>query len=159
MKPSSRHLFVVLAILLAACDPPGQVNPPTEPAQPIQGPGTSAPPPQRPPGMEPMLRGAGATSFIGRWAATADACAQAGDHQAVLDVTTTDLHGRGLRCALETINERGQGYDALLACETATGRTERHARFEATDDSLRLMWLHQPSEQPMRLIRCTALAR
>ncbi len=158
MKPSSPHLFVVLAILLAACDPPGQVNPPTEPAQPIQGPGTSAPPPQRPPGMEPMLRGAGATSFIGRWAATADSCAQVGD-QAALEITTTDLHGRGLRCALQTINERGQGYDALLNCETTAGPTERHARFEATDDTLRLIWLDQPNEQPMRLIRCSTLAR
>ncbi|WP_143276055.1 hypothetical protein [Brevundimonas diminuta] len=154
----SSSLLAALAILLGACEPPRPVNPPTEPAQPIQGPGTSAPPPQRPPGMEPLLRGAGATSFIGRWAATADSCAQVGD-QVALEITTADLHGRGLRCAIETINERGQGYDALLACETAAGRTERHARFEATDDTLRLMWLGQPSEQPMRLIRCTSLAR
>lgn len=158
MKRPSPLFFIVLATLLAACDPPGQVNPPTEPAQPIQGPGTSAPPPQRPPGMEPLLRGAGATSFVGRWAATAGSCAQVGD-QVALEITTADLHGRGLHCTIETINERGQGYDALLACETAAGRTERHARLEATDDTLRLMWLDQPAEPPMRLIRCTSLAR
>ncbi len=158
MKRPSPLFFVVLATLLAACDPPGQVNPPTEPAQPIQGPGTSAPPPQRPPGMEPLLRGAGATSFVGRWAAAAGACAQP-DDEAALEITTADLHGRGLLCVIETINERGQGYDALLSCQTAAGQAERPARFEATDDTLRLIWLDRPNEQPQRLIRCTTLAR
>lgn len=158
MKCPPPHSLVLLAVLLAACDPPGQVNPPTEPAQLIQGPGTSAPPPPRPPGMEPLMRGAGATSFIGRWAATAAACAQPND-ESVLEIATTDLHGRGLRCAIATINERGQGYDALLSCETAAGQAERPVRFEATDDTLRLIWLDRPNEPPQRLIRCTTLAR
>jgi len=158
MKCPPPHSLFMLATLLAACDPPGRVNPPTEPAQPIQGPGTSAAPPLRPSGMEPLMRGAGAPSFIGRWAATAAVCAQAAD-QTALEITTTDMQGRGLRCAIETINERGQGYDALLSCETAAGQAEQPVRFEATDDTLRLIWLDQPNEQPLRLIRCSTLAR
>ena len=158
MKRPSPPFIVVLATLLAACDSPGQVNPPTEPAQPIQGPGTSAPPPQRPPGMEPLLRGAGATSFIGRWAPTAEGCAQPGD-QAALDITITDLSGRGLRCALETTDERGRGYDARLDCEAPGGRISRLVRFEATDETLRLIWQDRPQGRTERLIRCTTLAR
>ena len=75
------------------------------------------------------------------------------------EITTTDLHGRGLLCVIETINERGQGYDALLSCQTAAGQAKRPARFEASDDALRLIWLDRPNEQPQRLIRCTTLAR
>jgi hypothetical protein len=108
--------------------------------------------------MEPLMRGAGATSFIGRWGATAETCAQPGD-QAALQITTTDLDGRGLRCVIEAIDERGQGYDALLDCETGSGRTSRQVRFEATNETLRLIRLDRPDEAPQRLIRCTALAR
>ncbi|AYG93848.1 hypothetical protein D8I30_00620 [Brevundimonas naejangsanensis] len=147
-----------LTVALTACDGPQRVNPPTEPALPVQGPGTSAAPPPRPPGMEPLMRGAGAASFIGRWAAAADWCANPRGDRVPIEITTTELRGYENRCAIVSIDERGMGYDAVLDCEAEGASSRERVRFEATEETLRLTWLDQGTALPVRLIRCTSLA-
>lgn len=158
MKTPSILSFLCLSAALAACDRSGPVNPPTEPARPIQGPGTSASPPQSPVGMGALMRGAGASSFVGRWAAVADWCAHPRGDRVPIEITTTELRGYENRCAILSIHERGAGYDALLDCEAEGVRNREHVRFEATHETLRLTWLDRQADRPVSLIRCTSLA-
>lgn len=158
MKPPLILSLLCLSAALAACDRAGQVNPPTEPARPIQGPGTSAPAAQAPPGMGALIRGVGAASFVGRWAAVADWCAHPRGDRVPIEITTTELRGYENRCAILSINERGEGYDALLDCEAEGARNRERVRFEATDETLRLTWLDRQTDRSESLIRCTTLA-
>lgn len=145
-------------LFVAACDRPGAVNPPTEPAPPIEGPIAAAPPAQRPPGMESILPGAGPPSFIGRWAARAEGCAQPSGQRRAIEITTTEFRGYQTRCAIDSIDEQPDGYQAVLTCDREGRRTRERARFVATAEMLSLTWLDRAADQPVRLIRCTALA-
>jgi poly(3-hydroxybutyrate) depolymerase len=131
------------AIALVACDRDGGVNPPTEPAQPIQGPAAAAPPAKPPPGAETMLSGAGPVSFVGRWAAEADWCFNPRGDRVPIEITTTELRGYENRCEIQRITEISTGYEGL--------------RMIATKQTLVLTWLDR-GDQAVRLIRCTTLA-
>lgn len=143
---------------LAACSPPGQVNPPTEPAQPVRGAAAAPPAAQEAPGLDTLMRGTGAASFIGRWAAVADWCAHPQGDRVPVDISITELRGYENRCAIVSIDERGEGYDAVLDCQGEGLRERERVRFEATDATLRLIWLDRPGGETSRFIRCTTLA-
>src|SRR5690606_31870584 len=124
-----KRLLLLSALCLAACGPPGQVNPPTEPAQPIRGPAAAAPSAQAPAGLDTLMRGSGAASFIGRWASVADWCAHPQGDRAPIDITITELRGYDQRCAIVSIDERGEGYDAVLDCHAGSETARQHVRF------------------------------
>ncbi|MFS0739575.1 hypothetical protein ABC365_03035 [Brevundimonas sp. 3P9-tot-E] len=154
MKP----LLALSVLCLAACDRPGAVNPPTEPAQPVQGPIAAAPPAQRPPGAASMLPGAGPVSFVGRWAAKAEWCAQTTGEGRAIEITTTEFSGYENRCAIVGIDEQPDGYQATLSCDSEGVRMRERVRFVATAETLNLTWLDRGTDQPVLLIRCTSLA-
>jgi hypothetical protein len=88
----------------------------------------------------------------------ADWCAHPHGDRMPIEITTTELRGYENRCAIVSIDERGEGYDALLQCDGEGAPSRERVRFEATDETLRLTWLDRPADPPDRLIRCTTLA-
>lgn len=142
---------------LTACDRPGAVNPPTEPAPAIQGPFAAAPPPERPRGMETMLPGAGAPSFVGRWAREADWCANPRGDRVPIEITTTEFRGYENRCLIQRITEISDGYEAALRCDREGMVSYERVRLSATGQTLDLRWLDRDADRPVRLIRCTTL--
>ncbi|MNE27295.1 hypothetical protein D3C80_1207000 [compost metagenome] len=147
----------VVALALAGCDRDGGVNPPTEPAQPIQGPAAVAPPSERPPGAESMLPGAGPASFVGRWAAEADWCFNPRGDRVPIEITTTELRGYENRCDIQRITEISTGYEAALKCDAEGQAHYERVRFTATAQTLAITWMDR-SDRPVRLLRCTTLA-
>lgn len=132
-------LFLPL-MLLAACER-SAVNPPTEPAAAIDTPDAAAPPPTAPPGVDSMLPGAGPASFVGRWAADVDWCANVQGPQRPIEISTTRLEGYENSCAIASIAQIADGYDARLVC-TGEGQTTREGvRLAVQGDALRLTWL------------------
>ena len=143
--------------VLSACDRNGGVNPPTEPARPIEGPAAAAPPAQHPPGAESMLPGAGPVSFVGRWAAEADWCFNPRGDRVPFEITTTEFRGYENRCDIQRITEISTGYEAALKCDAEGEPRYERIRLTATKQTLAITWMDR-SNRPVRLLRCTTLA-
>ncbi|MNS61752.1 hypothetical protein D3C72_947880 [compost metagenome] len=140
----------VVAIALGACDRDGGVNPPTEPARPIEG---TAPPARRPPDAKSMLPGAGPVSFVGRWAAEADWCFNPRGDRVPIEITTTELRGYENRCDIQRITELSTGYEAALKCDAEGEARYERVRMTATAQTLAITWMDR-SDRPVRLLRC-----
>lgn len=138
----------VCIFLLAACDRDGGVNPPTEPAQPIQGPAPAA---QKASGGG--VRGTGPASFVGRWAAEADWCFNPLGDRVPIEITTTELRGYENRCEIQRITELSDGYEAALKCDAEGEARYERVRMTATAQTLAITWLDR-SDRPVRLVRC-----
>jgi hypothetical protein len=137
-----------LALLLAACGEP-EVNPPTEPADPIPSAETPEP-------SAPGVPGAGAANFVGRWAADVSWCASPSGANRPIDITPTRFEGYENSCSIQEVTESGGGYDARLVCESeGTTRSER-ARFVVDGQTLTLTWPERGGA-PVRLTKCTTL--
>ncbi|WEK56851.1 MAG: hypothetical protein P0Y52_09850 [Candidatus Brevundimonas phytovorans] len=157
MRSDLTFAAVACVMALTACDRDGGVNPPTEPARPIEGPAAEAPPTQRPPGAESLLPGAGPASFVGRWAAEADWCFNPRGDRQPIEITTTELRGYENRCDLQRITEISTGYEVALKCDGEGQARYERVRLAATDRTLVLTWMDR-NDQAVRLIRCTTLA-
>lgn len=144
-------------LALAACDRGGGVNPPTEPAQPIEGPAAEAPPAQDSPGAESMLPGAGPISFIGRWAAEADWCSNPRGDRVPIEITTTEFRGYENRCDIQRITQISTGYEVALKCDAEGEARYERIRLAATKQTL-IITRMDGNDRPVRLIRCTTLA-
>lgn len=149
--------ILLAPLVLAACERGGDVNPPTEPARPIEGPGAVALPPERPPGSEQLLPGAGPVSFVGRWAAEAEWCANPRGDRAPITITATHWEGYENRCDITRIDQVSGAYVAHLSCEAEGTRSNERVRLAATDQTLDVTWLDR-SDRAVRLLRCTTLA-
>ena len=155
---SVQHAIPVLlpaaVVALAACGEE-RTNPPTDPAPPVVAPEAAAPPPEPPAEIGRSLPGAGPPSFVGRWAADIAWCSNAAGPQRPIEITTTRFEGYENSCALESIDERGPGYDVVLRCQ-AEGQTARErVRMEARDGSMRLTWVDREGAVIL-LTRCGA---
>ncbi len=151
-------VILMLAVAgLAACDRQPRVNPPTEPAAPIDGPEAKASSAQRPPGADTMLPGAGPVSFVGRWAAEADWCFNPRGDRVPIEITTTELRGYENRCDIQRITEISEGYEAALKCDAEGEARYERVRLTATKQTLAITWMDR-SDRPVRLLRCTTLA-
>lgn len=149
-------LTMIAPLALAACER-AAVNPPTEPARPVEGPRAAAPPPERPPDAESPAPGAGPTSFVGRWAAEAEWCANPRGDRTPITITSSRFEGYENRCDITRIEQTTGAYVAHLSCQSeGLHRTER-VRLAATDQTLDVTWLDR-SDRPVRLLRCTTLA-
>ena len=141
-----------LLILLSACNREA-VNPPTEPADPITEAGSEAPPPTPPPGVGGLMPGAGPATFVGRWAAQASWCANTTGAEQPITISTTRFEGYENSCAITSLDQAGDGYEATLACQ-AEGTTNRErVRLSAAGDALRLTWLNRDGAV-VQLVRC-----
>ena len=150
-------VICVVALALAGCDRDGGVNPPTEPARPVQGPAAVVSPSERPPEAGSMLPGAGPASFVGRWAAEADWCFNPRGDRVPIEITTTELRGYENRCDIQRITEISTGYEAALKCESEGQARYERVRFVTTAKTLAITWMDR-SDRPVRLLRCTTLA-
>lgn len=149
-----RTLSPVFAALLlvAACER----QDPKSPAAPVAPVITSevAPPPA-PPGVGPALPGAGPASFVGRWAADAAWCAEtAGPHQPIT-LSITRFQGDQHSCAIATLHQVRDGYEAGLACQAGGATSDERVRLSVQGEVLRLTWLNR-NEAVLLLKRCPA---
>ncbi len=139
----------LLALGLTACGPSG-VNPPDEPARPVQSPEAlqeiEAPGPS-------SLASRGAKSFVGRWAANAAWCADPRGDERPIEITPMRFEGYENSCDIASITEVASGYDAALVC-AAEGQTRRErVRLAASGDMLTLVYLDRDNAL-IRLGRC-----
>ncbi len=142
-----------LLLCLTACGNQGPVNPPTEPAAPVQVDDPAVPPAK---GQTSMLPGRGPTSFVGRWAADVSWCAAPQGERRPIEITSTRFEGYENSCEIAAVDEVADGYVATLACVSeGTARSER-VRFQVTDDVMRLSWLDRAGG-PVTLRKCTTL--
>ena len=134
------------ALMLAACGEPA--NAPTEPARPV-----TAAPSVNP--TTPIRPGQGPESFVGTWAANAAWCGNspATTDQVPIRITAERFEGYENRCDITAIEQRGDSYDASLACE-AEGMTSRETvNMRVSADRLTLIHADRDGE-PVQLVRC-----
>lgn len=143
-------LLTALAVLLATCGREN-VNPPTEPAEPITGP-AAEPPKETEAGSRP---GTGAASFVGRWAANTAWCANTSGAERAIEITPTRFEGYENSCMIVSVDERPGGWTASLRCDSE-GQT-RHERVQVavTDNILDLTYPDRGGST-VKLTRCPA---
>lgn len=147
--------IAVLLLSLAACERAG-VNPPTEPANPIQT-TEVAPAAPAPPGIGPAMPGAGPASFVGRWAGNAAWCANTTGPERPITISTLRFEGYENSCAITSLDQVQDGYELTLACQAEGEATRERVRLSAQDDVLRLTWLNR-HDAVVLLARCPAPA-
>jgi len=153
MSPFRSFATFCVLTLGSACGEAGSVNPPTEPARPIEIEDPAAPPAES---QTSMLPGRGAVSFVGRWSADVAWCAASHGERRPIEITATRFEGPGSACAIAAVDEVADGYVATLACVAdGLARSER-VRFQVTGDVLRLTWQDRASK-PVVLRKCTTL--
>lgn len=153
---SLRLLAFATVIAGAACDRHA-VNPPTEPADPIATPEASAAPPVPPPGVGGLMQGAGPATFVGRWAVRADGCATTGEGRPIA-LSTTRFEGYENSCAIVSLGQTPDGYEAALACDAEGTTARERVRLSVQGDALRLTWLDR-DDAVVQLVRCPDASR
>jgi hypothetical protein len=129
-------LLPALCLLLAACGRQ-PVNPPTDPAQPIQEPADDSG--KRPSGG--YLPGRGPATFVGRWAGKAAWCLDPAGARRPIEISTTRFEGYENSCAISDIAQDGDGYDVALSCAAEGMVTRERIRLAVAGDDMRLTWL------------------
>lgn len=153
-----RLLFLTSVAFLASCGENANVNPPTEPAAPIQTPDAAGAPSPAAPGAPGAgtLPGTGPASFVGRWAADVSWCtAPTGDGRPI-EITPDRFEGYENSCAITALTETDTGYDATLRCEGEGMTSTERVRMVATGNQLTLTYLDRGGD-PVSLNKCTAL--
>ena len=145
-------LTMLPLLFCAACEQQG-VNPPTEPANPIAVSDADAPPATRPPDVGVVMQGSGPATFVGRWAAQASWCASTQGAKQPITISTMRFEGYENSCAIASLDQVSDGYEAALACQAeGTPSTER-VRLAVQGDALRLTWLNRDNAV-VQLVRC-----
>lgn len=127
-------------LLLAACDA-GDVNPPTRPARPVDTAEQPDAPPLRPPGLGPLMPGAGPESFVGKWAARVEWCASPQGDRQPIEITTTRFQGYENSCAIDTVDQVANGYEAALTCQSEGATRRERVRMEVDGPTMRLTYI------------------
>jgi hypothetical protein len=151
-----RTLSPVFAALLlvAACERQG-AKPTTAPVAPVITPEAAPPPPSASPGVGPALPGAGPASFVGRWAADTAWCADTTGPRQPITLSITRFQGDEHSCAITTLNQVRDGFEAGLACQAGGATSDERVRLSVQGDVLRLTWLNR-NEAVVLLKRCPA---
>jgi hypothetical protein len=149
------HLSLLAAIAVAACGP-GEPNPATEPAEPVDTPEAVAPPAAPPPGAGPAMPGAGPRNFVGRWAADVAWCPNTTGPERPIEITTTRFEGYENSCAIATIDQVADGYEAALTCTAEGAVSNERVRMAVAGQSMRLTWLNRDNAV-VTLTKCTTL--
>ncbi|MFN3930315.1 MAG: hypothetical protein ACK4JY_01085 [Brevundimonas sp.] len=148
--------FCLLAVVAVAACGDGEANPPTQPASPIDTPEAAAPPPAASPGVGSVMPGSGPRSFVGRWTADVSWCSNTTGPERPIEITTTRFEGYENSCAIGSVDQIADGYEAGLTC-TAEGVVSRErVRLSVTGQTLRLTWLNRDNAL-VTLTKCTTL--
>lgn len=141
--------ILAAAAFLTACGN-GDVNPPTEPAEPLRTPEAMQPVQTKGPSL---LATRGPRSFVGLWAANLNWCNQSDGQQSPIRITPMRFEAYQNSCDIASIQETGSGYAATLSC-VADGRavTER-LHMSSSGDVLNLVYLDQ-DRASLKLARC-----
>ena len=150
------RLLLLSLLALAGCGQ-SEVNPPTDPAAPINTPEAEAPAPSPPPGVGSIMPGSGPQTFVGRWAANAGWCANVQGAEQPIEVTTTRFEGYENSCGILSISQVADGYEAALACASEGQTASERIRMAVQGDSMRLTWLNR-NNAVVNLVRCPAPA-
>ncbi len=153
MKSRPVLIAAGLALSLTACGEGASVNPPTEPAAPIEIQDPATPPDK---GQTSMLPGRGATSFVGRWAANVSWCAAPQGERRPIEITATRFEGHENSCSIAAVDEVADGYVATLACISEGRAASERVRFQVAGDVMRLSYPDRGGE-PVTLRKCTTL--
>lgn len=140
--------------VLAACEGES-VNPPTQPARPVTAEDGSAPAPPSPPGANPAMPGSGPATFVGTWAAETSWCANTTGDRRPITITTMRFEGYENSCAISSLDQVADGYEATLACQSEGVTTRERIRLTAQGETLRLTWLTRENAVVV-LRRCPA---
>ncbi|MDY6923835.1 MAG: hypothetical protein SWI22_07755 [Pseudomonadota bacterium] len=140
---------------LAACGP-GESNSPTEPADPIDTPEAAAPPAAASPGMGSVMPGSGPRSFVGRWTADVAWCPNTTGPERPIEITTTRFEGYENSCAIASVDQIADGYDAVLTCTGEGTVSNERVRLSVSGQTLRLTWLNRDNAL-VTLTKCTTL--
>lgn len=148
-----RSVLPLLSVIfaLAACER-ATVNPPTEPANPVEASG-AVPAAPAPPGLGPSMPGAGPATFVGRWAADANWCANTSGPEQPIRLTPTRFEGYENSCGIASLAQVRDGYEAGLACQAEGQASQERVRLSVQGDVLRLTWLDR-NEAVLMLVRC-----
>lgn len=146
-------LLAVFAV--SACDA-GDPNPPTEPAEAVDTPEAEIPPTVPPPGAGSALPGAGPRSFVGRWAADVSWCPNTTGPERPIEITTTRFEGYENSCAMASIDQVADGYEAALTCTGEGMVSNERVRMAVSGQSMRLTWLNRDNAVVV-LTKCTTL--
>lgn len=124
------------------------VNPPTEPAAPIVEAAADNP-------TAPVRPGDGPDSFVGLWAANAAWCANTSSmtDQVPVRISTEQFQGYENSCDITAIEQSGDGYEAVLACEAEGMSSQERVNMRVREDRLTLTYLDRGTE-PVQLVRC-----
>lgn len=127
---------LVLLLTLAACgrEP---VNPPTDPARPVQEPEDDG-------GRSPSgayLPGRGPPTFVGRWAGREAWCAAPSGDRRPIEISTSRFEGYENSCAITDLAQAGDGYDLTLTCAAEGEVARERVRLAVAGDDMRLTWL------------------
>lgn len=149
-----KKLMLLAAVAaLAACGEP-EVNPPTDPADPIPTPDQPVEPQQ--PGRSPTLPGRGPASFVGRWAAEAGWCGHTTGPEQPIEITTTRFDGYENGCDIRRIEQTPEGYVAHMACEAEGVATTERLAMAVAGPTLTVTWLDRASVKT-QFTRCPPL--
>ncbi len=152
----TRTRLSLLALLaVAACDR-GEPNPSIDPAEPGDTPEAAAPPSTPPPGSGPIQPGAGPRSFVGRWAADVSWCPNTTGPEQPIEITTTRFEGYENSCAIASIDQVADGYEAALTCTAEGAVSNERVRMAVAGQALRLTWLNRDNAV-VTLTKCTTL--
>jgi len=152
----TRKCLSLLAVFTVAACGPAEPNPPTQPADPIDGPEAEAPPAASSPGAGSIMPGAGPRSFVGRWAADVSWCPNTTGPERPIEITTTRFEGYENSCAIASINQVANGYEAALTCTAEGAVSNERVRLGVTGQTLRLTWLDR-DDAVVALTKCTTL--
>ena len=151
-----RSRFSLLAaVALAACGQ-GEPNPPTQPAEPVDTAGAAIPPSAPPPGAGSILPGTGPRSFVGRWAADVSWCPHTTGPQRPIEITTTRFEGYENSCAIGSVDQVTDGYEAALTCLAEGEASTERVRMAVSGQVMRLTWLNRDNAV-VTLTKCTTL--
>ena len=154
MTRIAASLFALFAV--AACGP-AEPNPPTEPAEPIDTSAAAAPPPAaRPAGAGATLPGTGPRSFVGRWAADVSWCPNTTGPERPIEITTTRFEGYENSCAIGSVDQIANGYEAALTCTAEGATSTERVRMAVSGQTMRLTWLDRDNAV-VTLTKCTTL--
>ena len=154
MKSVAVSVLTCLAlplVLLGGCGERA-VNPPTEPADPVQA--LEVTPEAT--GSSKGRMGTGPVSFVGRWASDVSLCAAPkGDRQPV-ELTPIRFEGPDRSCHIFSIEETAGGYLAELQCRADDPSHVERVHLAVADKVLTMTWLER-GQARQTAYKCTSL--
>lgn len=145
--------LALVAVLLAGCGDGGKVNPPTQPARPIEAPEVAP----EATGSTKVRMGTGPASFVGRWASDVSLCAEPKGPRRPIELTAIRFEGPDRSCHIFSVEETASGYLAELQCRPEDPSHLESLHLTVADKVLTMTWQDR-GQARQTAYRCTTLA-